>query len=243
MEYVNEDIGIRILNNDDLESSYCCVSSNSSQWIFDFGLYANDCLFDLAETNHQISISITKHYFAKYQEPYYFVEGRDAICCNIQSKLLELVNIAQQGIHRKIFMESHILFLVYLLAKNRDAHQTECDNCSILSKPTDREKMRIARKFILKNLSNTLSIPIIANHVGTNQCYLKKGFKEVFNQTIFEFIQENRMIKAKHLLIHEDLSITEISANVGYASLSSFSQAYKNYFGISPIEQRKTVFS
>ena len=72
--------------------------------------------------------------------------------------------------------------------------------------------------------------------MGTNQCYLKKGFKEVFNQTIFEFIQENRMIKAKYLLESNPENITSVAFNVGYASLSSFSQAYKNYFGISPLE-------
>ncbi|MDZ7897534.1 MAG: AraC family transcriptional regulator [Arcicella sp.] len=75
--------------------------------------------------------------------------------------------------------------------------------------------------------------------MGTNQCYLKKGFKEVFEQTIFEFIRENRMIKARHLLQSTNPNITEIAYNVGYSSLSSFSQSYKNYFGISPTEQIK----
>ena len=78
--------------------------------------------------------------------------------------------------------------------------------------------------------------------MSTNQCYLKKGFKEVFQQTIFEFIQENRMEKARHLLQAANPNITEIAFNVGYSSLSSFSQSYKNFFGISPTEQIKQVF-
>ena len=50
------------------------------------------------------------------------------------------------------------------------------------------------------------------------------------------------MIKARHLLQNHNPNITEIAHDVGYSSLSSFSQAYKNYFGISPTEQLKQVF-
>ena len=99
--------------------------------------------------------------------------------------------------------------------------------------------MQLAKNYIIENIANNITIPIIANAVGTNQCYLKNGFKEIFNQTIFEFLQENRMIKAKYLLENTSQNITEIAFGVGYASLSSFSQAYKNYFGITPLEQSK----
>ncbi|MBP6624476.1 MAG: helix-turn-helix transcriptional regulator, partial [Chitinophagaceae bacterium] len=116
-----------------------------------------------------------------------------------------------------------------------------CDTCSVLNKPIEMDKIQQAKKYILENLSNNLTIPIIATNVGTNQCYLKKGFKEVYEQTIFEFIQENRMIKAKYLLQSANSNITEIADMVGYSSLSSFSQSYKNYFGISPTEQIKQV--
>ncbi len=243
MEFVNEDIGIEILRISDIKNSYCTVTRSDTHLSFDFGLYTNDCLFDLSENNYQVFITISHGYFVKYKETFDIVEGSDTICCNIQSKLLDIINISLYGIHRKIFLESNILFLLYQLGQNRNNNKLDCNSCSILSKPIERVKMDEARKFILENLSNTLSIPIIANHVGTNQCYLKKGFKEVFNQTLFEFIQENRMIKAKHLLLNSELSITEISFSVGYASLSSFSQSYKNYYRISPMEQRKAVFS
>ncbi|MCX8480841.1 MAG: AraC family transcriptional regulator, partial [Sediminibacterium sp.] len=101
-------------------------------------------------------------------------------------------------------------------------------------------KIQKAKEYILKNLDQNITIPQIAQYVGTNQCYLKKGFKEVFNQTIFEFLQENRMEKAKHLLVNSNKSVLDICYTVGYSSLSSFSQSYKNYFGISPsLEQKK----
>jgi AraC-like DNA-binding protein len=66
-------------------------------------------------------------------------------------------------------------------------------------------------------LDENITIPILSNLVGTNQCYLKKGFKEVTGKTIFEFIQENRMEKAKYLLQNSDKTIGEIALLTGYA--------------------------
>lgn len=243
MEWINDYIYIQIEKNNLIEDSYCQSTKDDDYIHLNFGLFAKDCLFDLDENNYLIQIRIAKSYFDKYGEQLYIHIEKQSICCNTQSKLLELINCNLEGLQRKIVIESNILYLLFQSQKNSLIFQTGCNTCAVLSKPIDSEKMQLAKLFILDNLANNLTIPIIAGHVGTNQCYIKKGFKEVFNQTIFEFIQENRMLKARHLLQHTNQNVTEIAFSVGYASLSSFSQAYKNYFGISPMEQAKASIS
>lgn len=241
MKLVNEYIYLDISQNADIDNSFCVITQDQTYILLTFGLFANDCLFDLADNNYLVTIRIAKTYFEKYNEFLDINVEKQSICCNTQTKLLELINCKLTGIYRKIFLESIILFLLYQSQKNSLIFQLGCDTCAVLSKPIETEKMQLAKNYIIANLDNNITIPIIASAVGTNQCYLKKGFKEVFNQTIFEFIQENRMIKAKYLLENTSQNITEIAFNVGYASLSSFSQAYKNYFGISPLEQSKAI--
>lgn len=243
MNLVNEYIYLEISTSDAVENSYCVTTQDREYIHLTFGLYAKDCLFDLADNNYLVLIRLAKSYFEKYEETLEIQVERQTICCNTQTKLLELINCNLYGLHRKLFVESTILFLLYQSQKNSLVSQLDCDSCTVLSKPTDTEKMQLAKSYILDNLSNNLTIPIIAAHVGTNQCYIKKGFKEVFNQTIFEFIQENRMTKARYLLQNANQNVTEIAFSVGYASLSSFSQAYKNYFGLSPQEQLKASIS
>lgn len=241
MKLVNEYIYLDISQKADIDSSFCVATQDQTYILLTFGLFANDCLFDLADKNYIITIRIAKTYFEKYNQILDINVEKQGICCNTQTRLLDLINCTLTGIHRKIFVESTILFLLYQSQKRSLIFQLGCDTCTVLSKPTDIEKMQLAKSYIIDNLSMNITIPIIAKAVGTNQCYLKKGFKEVFNQTIFKFIQENRMIKAKYLLENTAQNITEIAFNVGYASLSSFSQAYKNYFGITPLEQSKTI--
>lgn len=48
----------------------------------------------------------------------------------------------------------------------------------------------------------------------------------------------SRMSAASALLLHSDLSIEEISEKVGYASISSFSQAFKGYYHMTIKEYR-----
>lgn len=242
MEFVNEFIYLASKINPKIDNSFCNTTQDENYIYLTFGLNANDCLFDLASNNYEFQIRIAKNYLEKYNEPLDINIVEQTICCNTQSKLLEIINCKLVGIHRKIFLESTILFLLYQSQKNNLIFQLGCDSCAIMNKPIEVEKIQKAKKYILNNLANKLTIPIIANNVGINQCYLKKGFKEVFNQTIFEFIQENRMVKARHLLQSTNPNITEISYSVGYSSLSSFSQTYKNFFGISPTEQIKQVF-
>jgi len=242
MEFVNEFISIIINKNFEIDSSFCDTAHDDDYIFLTFGLFANDCLFDLADTNYDVQIRIATTYLEKYNETLDLNKDRQTICCNTQTKLLEIINCKLHNIHRKIFLESQILFLLYQSQKNNSVFQLNCDSCSILNKPIKVEKIQQAKKYILDNLVSNLTIPIIAANVGTNQCYLKKGFKEVFNQTVFEFIQENRMIMARHFLQNESPNITEIAHSVGYSSLSSFSQSYKNYFGITPTEQIKQVF-
>ncbi|HPI53612.1 MAG TPA: AraC family transcriptional regulator [Chitinophagaceae bacterium] len=241
MEFINEFVYLSVKTNSNIDHSFCETTQDDLHIYLTFGLNANDCLFDLADNNYQFLVRIAKNYLEKYNEALDINISSQAICCNTQSKLLEIIQCQLQGIHRKIFLESTLLYLLYQSQKNNLIFQLGCDTCSVLNKPIEMDKIQLAKKYILENLSNNLTIPIIATNVGTNQCYLKKGFKEVFEQTIFEFIQENRMIKARHLLQSGNPNITEIADIVGYSSLSSFSQSYKNYFGISPTEQIKQV--
>lgn len=243
MEIVNHSIQIQISENTDIERSFFVANSEEQYFHLYFGLNAKDCQFDLEKDTYLVHIRFANSYFEKYGEVPHIYEERQDICCNVQTLLLNLIHSKLTGVYRKIYFESTILYLLYQSQKNRLLHQPCCGNCSGSHKHVDVDKMVHAKTFILDNLANNLTIQIIAGAVGTNQLYLKKGFKEVFNQTIFDFIQENRMIKAKYLLQNSGVRISEIAHAVGYASLSSFSQAYKNYYGISPVGQLKTIIT
>lgn len=109
-------------------------------------------------------------------------------------------------------------------------------NCKFLANEADREKIIKAREILLQHIGEPITIKALSRKVAINECYLKKGFKEIFGTTIFDFYQSQRMEHAKYLLYDKGLSVTEVSLVLGYSSISHFSTAFKKHTGIKPCE-------
>ena len=97
-----------------------------------------------------------------------------------------------------------------------------------------------AKEIIMNEYSSKLSIKNIAYKSATNECYLKKDFKEYFGMTILEMLQQRRLEIAKQLL-KENFSIKEVSLKIGYKNTSHFSKLFTNTFNITPSEYRKEL--
>ncbi len=59
-------------------------------------------------------------------------------------------------------------------------------------------------------------------------------------ETLQNFINRKRIEKAAAFLLHQkEKSITEISEEIGFSDISSFSRAFKKFYGISPNQFKK----
>lgn len=92
--------------------------------------------------------------------------------------------------------------------------------------------------YLKQNIYSKLILDDIAQFMGSNRSKLAATFKRVLGVGVFEWLRKQRMLKAKSLLIHSDLSIQEIGFEVGYESSCNFSSAYKKQFNLSPRQQR-----
>lgn len=127
------------------------------------------------------------------------------------------------------------MLLVYALecVGDRDLNTVQC---KFLANEADRAKIVRAREVLLQHLGEPLTIRELSRKVAMNECYLKKGFKEMFGTTIFDFYQSQRMEHAKFLLYEKGLNVTEVSMLLGYSSISHFSTAFKKHTGLKPCE-------
>lgn len=106
----------------------------------------------------------------------------------------------------------------------------------------DKVLQSVARdleRFFRRNLSEDISIKdyLEENFIDPNQ--FNKVFKKLYNQTPYKYLSNLRMMETQTLLLETDLSITDISLEVGYRDLSSFCRAFKNFSGYRPLEYRK----
>ena len=93
--------------------------------------------------------------------------------------------------------------------------------------------------YIDNNLSKDISLEESADFAGVSSFYLSKLFKEEKGETFINFLSDKRLEKARQLLENTELSIKEITAEVGYNDQNYFSRIFKNKYGLSPKEYRK----
>lgn len=136
-----------------------------------------------------------------------------------------------------IFINAQIqMLLLYSLDCMVGEKELNTISCKFLANEADREKIIRSREILIQHIGEPITIKELSRKVAMNECYLKKGFKEMFGTTIFDFYQSQRMEHAKYLLYEKGLSVTDVSAMLGYSSISHFSTAFKKHTGLKPCE-------
>ncbi|MEZ4680954.1 MAG: helix-turn-helix transcriptional regulator [Caldilineaceae bacterium] len=79
----------------------------------------------------------------------------------------------------------------------------------------------------------------IAHVAALSPNHLLRSFKALFHTTPHQYLTEQRLIHASHLLRTTELSITTICLAVGFQSIGSFSALFRRRFGLSPVQFRQ----
>jgi AraC-like DNA-binding protein len=160
-----------------------------------------------------------------------------SLCGRTRLVLEALLNHSYTDSLENIFINAQSqMLLLYSLECMVGEKEVEGFQCKFLANEADREKIVRAREILLRHIGEPLTIRELSRKVAINECYLKKGFKEMFGTTIFDFYQGQRMEHARYLLYEKGLSVTEVSVMLGYSSISHFSTAFKKHTGLKPCE-------
>lgn len=158
------------------------------------------------------------------------------LCQRTRNVMESLLNHDYSDSLANIFVNAQTQMLLLYSLDCMDDKELDVINCRFLSNEADREKVMLARTVLLEHIGEPITIKQLSRKVAMNECYLKKGFKEMFGTTIFDFYQSQRMEHARYLLYEKGLSVTDVSLMLGYSSISHFSTAFKKQTGLKPCE-------
>lgn len=151
----------------------------------------------------------------------------------LESMLSTSYTDALENIYINAQMQMLLLYSLDCMVGEKEINTIQC---KFLANEADRDKINKAREVLIAHIGEPITIKELSRKVAMNECYLKKGFKEMFGTTIFDFYQSQRMEHAKYLLYEKGLSVTEVSMLLGYSSISHFSTAFKKHTGLKPCE-------
>ncbi|MBU2973244.1 helix-turn-helix domain-containing protein [Zobellia sp. B3R18] len=132
------------------------------------------------------------------------------------------------GKTKMMFFRSHITALLSHFFGQLAIKQEE------VSKPKHRKQLDKAKDILLENLDNPPSLSELSQAIGFNTTSLKKEFKAIFGVPVFKYLQNERLISAHKLISEKEATVQEAAWQVGYDSLSSFSNAFVKRFGYRP---------
>jgi AraC-like DNA-binding protein len=98
-----------------------------------------------------------------------------------------------------------------------------------------------AREFLMKQFSPAPTIRQVARVAGMNETTLKRSFKAVYGETVFDFSVRCRMQHALTLLRDHHMPVARVAEASGYRHQTSFATAFGRHFGLKPKDVRRNL--
>jgi len=93
-------------------------------------------------------------------------------------------------------------------------------------------------RYVRENLAGHITLAEAARAASLSPNYLTNLLKQETGKTFTSLVTSRRMEKARELLTHTTLRISEIAQATGFDDEAYFARRFKQYFGIPPAAYR-----
>ncbi|CQR57656.1 helix-turn-helix transcriptional regulator [Paenibacillus riograndensis] len=160
-----------------------------------------------------------------------------SILPKVQTILQDMRSHPFAGPLRKMFLEGKTLELLALcfqhtLLEDEAPSQRRTGRL----RKDDIERVREAGRILQQRMEQPPSLLELSRLAGISDSKLKFGFRELYGTTVFGYLKEKRLDKAKELLETERINVCDAALMVGYSNPSHFAAIFKERFGSNPRE-------
>jgi len=102
----------------------------------------------------------------------------------------------------------------------------------------DLAHLRRARDLIDREYARALDVSELARAALMSTAHFSRQFRAAYGETPYSYLMTRRIERAKALLRHGELSVTQVCMEVGCSSLGSFSARFTAIVGETPTAYR-----
>lgn len=155
-----------------------------------------------------------------------FVENMNYICQNVFFRDVSHQVLAWNGIVSLIF---GVVGKIHSQKKQEEPNYLD---------PSDDQRYIRAVQFIKDNRFRPIHVPEVATHCNISQKQLNRLFQHHLQCSVVQFIQQQRLIAAQHMLLSDDRPLYLISSELGFCDEFYFSRFFQKMMKISPTQYR-----
>jgi AraC family transcriptional regulator len=100
--------------------------------------------------------------------------------------------------------------------------------------------MENARDYLFRHFTEGVSLAQLADHCHVSTFHFSRIFKAVLNTSPHQYLTELRLNHAQLLLQSTRLPVTQVAFQSGFSSLEYFATTFRQRFGCTPQQQRKS---
>ncbi|MDZ6245624.1 helix-turn-helix domain-containing protein [Klebsiella pneumoniae] len=101
-------------------------------------------------------------------------------------------------------------------------------------------RINIVLDYLQLNLHEQHNIDSLAEYASMSRSTLTRHFSKATGMSVVEWITAARLHRSQELLEKMDLPLEQVAAQSGFQSAATFRQQFREKFGVSPREWRKT---
>lgn len=192
----------------------------------------NETFFELLKGNNILSMFFTEILYAKTHKNYMiFHTGHDNKLITV---LLDMFNefISNNKYSRSIINHTLVIFFAYLL-QNHEKH------VEVPLQTVEDSSLLPQILFYIEDNYSDITLEMLCEKFHFSNSYLSRMIKNSTGLNFTGIIKNIRLKKACVMLDSTNISIKDISENVGYSSQEHFIRTFKKNFNMSPTEYRK----
>lgn len=187
--------------------------------------------FDEEDSKFSKMLQEIVHYYA-FSDPFIRVQSMTS---EMYVALRQILQCPYTGATRKLYLESRALELIAHQLQQFNGTESLSDSCSSGNlHPSEKVRIEQVRQLLLDKIDDPPHLDGLAEIAGMSHPKLNRCFRRLYGKTVFQYLRDERLKKARLLIENQGRTVTEAAYLVGYSSLSHFSKAYKHHYGISP---------
>ncbi|MDS1141675.1 helix-turn-helix transcriptional regulator [Pusillimonas sp. SM2304] len=101
-------------------------------------------------------------------------------------------------------------------------------------RPSDQLLMQAVKQCIVASPAKLPTLEELAGMTGVSKKQISDAFRRHLGITVAKFLREERMRRAQRLLVQTSLEVHVIAQELGFSSSANFSNAFREYVGMSP---------
>lgn len=105
---------------------------------------------------------------------------------------------------------------------------------------TDNDQMQRIIKYLEKNISERLTLNEVSSRFNMSERTLSRLFQSTLQMTFLQYVKTIRMVKAIEMLLKTQKPVGDIAFDVGYITISSFSDAFHEFTHARPSDFRRS---